>query len=365
MAVSSGAAAHFAWLSVNGLTIPIERGSVDQEAANKTSTFKCHFPMDYPGALETLATLGQNSASVFVQSTAGAGQLIQGQIDDVDFDFLGTNISVSGRDQSAALHATKSSASWLNLPGSQIVQQLAGQAGLGVAADPSPLPAGKQVNIDYARISDGISIAAVIEKLAQFDGARWWVQNGILNYRMLNNPIGIYTLNYVPPTPGNPMVADFLRLNIKVNIPASQSIQVQVKSWHPRQQQVFLGNATAGGRVAGVVPYVFHIPNLMQDHAQQYAQSKANEVARHGLTLTADVVGDPTIDVAMGLLLTGTGYFDSMYQIDTVHHEFGMRGYTMVITAKLPSGGSSGAGAASATTAAPTQQSLIAGGGTP
>ena len=106
---------------------------------------------------------------------------------------------------------------------------------------------------------------------------------------------------------------------------------------------MFTGNATAGLGIGGTVNYEYHIPNLQQDHAQQHAQSKAQEHARHGLTLTAEVVGDPSIDVAMGLQLNGTGYFDMMYQMDTIKHSFGMRGYRMSISAKLPTGTGSAA----------------------
>ena len=81
-----------------------------------------------------------------------------------------------GATSRAQLHAIKSSQVSINQPGSQIVQQLAAQAGLSVQADTSALMAGKYVNIDYARISDSISLAAVIHKLAEFDGARWWVK---------------------------------------------------------------------------------------------------------------------------------------------------------------------------------------------
>jgi hypothetical protein len=36
----------------------------------------------------------------------------------------------------------------------------------------------------------------------------------------------------------------------------------------------------------------------------------------------------------MGLSLTGTKHFDQSFEMDTVHHEFGMRGHTTQITAR-------------------------------
>ena len=67
----------------------------------------------------------------------------------------------------------KVSQKFQNMTGFQIVQQLAGQAGLFVSASGSSLLAGKIVNQDYIRLADNISIAAVIHRLAEFDGARW------------------------------------------------------------------------------------------------------------------------------------------------------------------------------------------------
>jgi hypothetical protein len=61
-------------------------------------------------------------------------------------------------------------------------------------------------------------------------------------------------------------------------------------------------------------------------------QAQAMKKASHELTAT--VVGDPTVAAGMGLSLTGTHYFDQTYDVDTVHHEFGMRGHTTHITAR-------------------------------
>ena len=48
----------------------------------------------------------------------------------------------------------------------------------------------------------------------------------------------------------------------------------------------------------------------------------------------ATVVGDPNCAAGMGLTLTGTGEFDQTFDIDTVHHNFGMRGHLTHITAR-------------------------------
>jgi hypothetical protein len=340
MAIIAGAGPHFSWLSVGGATFPIEHGSVEQHKTRKTSTFSAAIPLSYPGAEATLASLGDNDATIIVQTRGVTATLFTGEADTTEFDYVGRVIRITGRDKSAKLHENKTSEKWQNKKGSEIVQDLAGRVGLSVQADGSTLLAGKQLEKDYVRLSDSISFAAVIDKLAQFDGARWWVdQNGTMQYRIGNSPTGTYTLNYTPPTAGY-MTADFMVLKIRRNIQAGKTTKVKVKSWHPKKKEVFEYESNVEGN-GGPINHSYHIPNLLKDHVQQYAKSRANELTRHELTLHATVAGDPTVNVAMSLQLNGTGYWDQTYEMDTVHHEFGMSGHRTSITARAGKGGRS------------------------
>lgn len=333
MAISSGVAPHTAFISVSGGQFPIEHGSVDQTGTKKTATFSADIPLSYPGAEAAFSSLGENTASIIVSSVAGSGTLVTGEIDNVDIDYVGRTIAVTGRDQSAKLHETKSAEKWTNKKGSDIVQDLAGRAGLGVMADASTLLAGKLVQIDWARISDNISFASIIHKLAELDGARWFVKNGTLYYQSQDAPQGTYSVNYSPPTPDSPMMGDFIALKIERNIQAGKNINVTVKSWNPKQKQAFTGTGNVSGN-GGPQNYVYHIPNLDQDHVTKHAKAKAAEVGRHAVTVNATLIGDPSLDPSMDLVVNGTGYFDNSYPIDSVHHDFGMVGYTMDVVAK-------------------------------
>lgn len=338
MATSSGVGPHTAWLSVSGGTFLIERGTADLQT-QQSSTFSADLPLYLPGALDALALIGDNSASVIVMTRGLQGALVTGEIKTVEIDYIAGMIHVDGVDQSAGLHENKSSETWTNQPGSQIAQQLAGRVGLGFSGDASQLLAGKQVQIDYRRISDNISFAAIIHKLAELDGARWWVQNGTLYYQSQNSPAGAFTLNYdYDPNAGGPVKADFLNLKVRRNVTAGKTVNVTVNSWNPKQKQANTHTATVGGN-GGPLNYNYHVPNLFMDHVQQYAIAKANEAARHEITIEAECVGDPTITLAMGLQLNGTGYFDQAYTMDHIHHEFGIGGHTMTITARAGLGG--------------------------
>ena len=331
MAVSQGVGPHFAWLNVNG-TWPIEHGNVSQSAKRKTSTFNGVIPMDYPGAAAALASLGDNQASITVMTRGQTATLITGEVDEVDFDFIRREINFFGRDKSAKLHDNKTSEKWLNKMPSDIVQDLIGRIGLSGNVTSSSLMAGKQLQQDYVKLSDNVSFAYVIHKLAELDGARWWVdQNGNFNYVPYGTPQGVYSITINQDT--QPISADCIELHVRRNIQAGKSIAVTVKSWHPKKKQIFQYQSNVEGN-GGPVNYNYHVPNFLQDHVTKYAQSHATEKARHELTVTATVVGDPTVQAGMGLQLNGTAYFDQTFDIDTVNHDFGMSGHRTHITAR-------------------------------
>lgn len=335
MAISQGVAPHSAWLNTSVGSFLIEHGTVTQNCNRKSSHFNVTIAKGEPGALALAGAGVGGTASISVQSVAGFGILISGEIDTVDVDFIGGNIQVAGRDESGQLHQKKVSQKWQNQTGGQIVQQLAAQAGLGVSATDSGLMAGKKLEQDWVKLADNTPISYVINKLAEFDGAKWWVQNGIFNYAPLGTVTGSYTVDC---TPDNPVIGDVLRLNVRQNLQAGKNQKATVQSWHPRDKQTYTGIANVGGGGVGSLISMFHLPGLDQAHVQQWAKSRAAGMARHKTTVTATVVGDPSIAFSGSLNVRGTGVCDGTYEIDHVTHSFGMGGYTMTIVAKSMGG---------------------------
>lgn len=333
MAVSSGVGPHAAWLNVGGAQFPIEHGNVHQAATRKSGTFSGCIPLSFPGAAELLANLGDNQATISVMTRGATSTLLTGEVDSTDFDLIGRVISFSGRDVSAKLHENKTSEKWLNKMPSDIVTDLIGRLGIGAGnITASSIKAGKQVNQDYVRLSDNVSFSYVIHRMSQIDGTRWWVDpNGMFHYVPLGTPQSIYTINVNQDV--SPISADCIELKIKRNIQAGKGIAVTVKSWHPRKKQLFSYTSNVNG-VGGPVNYSYDASNVVQDHVTKRAQSRAMERARHELTVSATVVGDPSVQAGMSLQLSGTNYFDQMFDIDGVAHDFGMGGHFTHITAR-------------------------------
>ena len=339
MAVSSGVGRHFAYAIVNGAQFPLEKGSVHLTATKKSGTFSGEIPLLYPGARQTLANLGDNSTSIVVTTRGQSGTLISGEIDDVDIDYVGSQIiSISGRDASAKLHDQKSSEKWVNKKPDEIISDLAGRVGLGVKIDALGLKMQRLMKDDYTKLSDNISYAMVIHKLSEFMGAHWFVKDGVLNVVSQATQGGGYAINLSIDGQGR-IVSDALSLKVKRNVQAGKPVKVTVKAWHTREEKVFTGQKTISGN-GTAKEYVYHLPNLTQDHVDQHAKAMSKDHARHEIEVTAECVGDPSIDISKSLTISGTD-MDGNYTIDTLEHSFGYEGHTMTITAKGPKSGRS------------------------
>lgn len=332
MAINSGVGPHAAWLSVSGAMLPIEHGSATLNATRRSGSFNGIIPLSYPGAAETLANIGDNQAQIITMTRGQTQPLITGELDDAEFDLIGRTIRFSGRDNSAKLHNIKSSEKWQNLKGSDIVSQLIGRIGLSGNIAASAIMAGKQLQQDFVRLADNVSYGYVIHKLSQVDGMRWFFDaQGTFHYLPFSAPTGIYSITVNQQV--QPISADCHELRVRRNIQAGKGVAATVSSWHPKKKKVFTYTSNVAGN-GGPINYSYTVPGLEQDHVTKRAQSQAAEKARNEYTVTSTVVGDPSVTAAMGLQLNGTTYFDQVFDIDTVQHDYGMSGHFTHIVAR-------------------------------
>lgn len=337
-AISSGVHPHLAWLRVNGRDFLISHGSCVQEGTRQSSTFQATLPLYLPGAKEALANIGDNNSGVVVESNGKKAVLVMGEIDTTTFHIgQNGNIVVTGRDNSIKLHNRIHHGNFTDHTTVGIVSELAGLAGLGFSESGSGIIAGEKISDEFVEMVDGQTFASIITKMAEIDDARWWVDNNsVLHYEIKPEPSGDYSVTYQPAPPYEK--GNFFELSIKRNVQAGKTIEVTLKSFRESENDTIEGTGTVEGN-GGPVQYAFQLPNQQQDQATHYAQSKADEIARHELTVNARVVGDVDINVDMGLAVNGTGLFDQNYLIDSIAHQFGMQGHTMTITARAGKGG--------------------------
>lgn len=338
MAITSGAGPHAAWLMVNGASFPIEHGQVSQSAERKTSQFSCAIPVAWPGARAFFAGAAAGmDVSIQVMTRGQWATLFTGEMDEIKFNYVPQReIRVTGRDKSYKLHEHITSEKWLNKKPSEIVQDLIGRIGLSGNIAASTVQAGKQLQQDFVKLSENNTFARIIHEMARIDGARWWVDpKGLFHYVAYGEPSGTYSITIQQDT--DPIIADCMQLDVSHNLQAGRPHKVTVKGWHPKKKQLFSSSSNVEGN-GPERAWNYQVPTLTQDRAERHARSEAIEKARHEFLVSATVVGDSSVQAGMGLQLSGTD-FDGTYDIDTVHHDFGMSGHRTHMNARGPKSG--------------------------
>ncbi|WP_316399470.1 hypothetical protein [Bradyrhizobium sp. 33ap4] len=90
---------------------------------------------------------------------------------NVTFDYIGPRIAFTAHDPSAKLHENKSSEKWANTTTTDVIKDLIGRVGMVGKFDGMQNMAGKMLEQDFVKLSDNVSFAYVIHKLAERDGA--------------------------------------------------------------------------------------------------------------------------------------------------------------------------------------------------
>lgn len=327
MAITSGVRAPRAQITIGGQSFNVISARVNQEATRRSSTMSASCALNsFPGGDEFFAALSDNSGAISIDGIP----LVAGEWDAWRIGYGKSIVQMTGRDSSISLHERKSSEKFNNQTRSDIVNTIAQRNGLQAQVAQETLMAGKLFQIDWAKLTDGVSDAAILHKLAELSGARWWVKNGTLYFKGKGDISSSYTVRYQA---GEPSSGDFLSLHLGINCQAGKTISVNVKSWHQKKKQTISSTKTVKGHIGKTLTYNYRSPGLEQDHADDLAMNKANEAARHELEIELHLVGDPSIDVGMGLQLVGTAFAQS-FEMDHICHTIGERGYTMQITAK-------------------------------
>lgn len=344
MAITNRVGPHNAWLIAGGSFQCIE-GSAELYSTGAVGVIRTKHPLNAPGYMEAFAGMEGIDAEVMVETAFDTQKIAKGKISKIEFDLIGGVIHVRAEDAMAELNKIKTNTSFKNQMGGQIIQQMCQQAGIPCKADSGTVMAGKKTKDDYVKITSNQSIASVINRLSQFDNARYWVdKEGVLNYKIPGDQGGgggSYEIFWKQPTASSPMVSDCLALIVIHNTYAAEAQGANSNSWQPYEKKLVQGQTGASmpsagtpGVTAGALTYTFDNPNDDKQQAQQRADAAYKIAGSHEYEIHATFVGDPNIDPSMSITLSGGSPFDGTYPIDKVTHVFGMRGYTTSVNSK-------------------------------
>jgi phage protein D len=314
--------------------------SVDVSQHQSADKFHATLPLDVPGA-----SFWCDTAPINVTVTAtnnfnegGWTQMITGQVDNVEADFLHRIVKISGRDQTANMTDQKTNEKWLNKKPEDVIQDLAGRAGLGVQITGSSKDkAGLKFKDDYNRISEYDNYWNVITRLAKHMGCVAFVKGSTLYVQPYDQSTGgVFVVQYAPPTDETPAYGTTIDLKCTRNLHLSKDVKVKHNSWQHKEGKGVQSMFESSGSGAGTLEYMFKAANLTKSQQDQLAETKLNEILSHERTPHIHTYGDVNITPFMTLQLVGTGTgFDQSYLISTIAHHWSTHdGYKMDINVR-------------------------------
>jgi len=321
---------------------PIEC-SVKVSQHQSADTFSATLDMDEAGILTDLPS----PINVTVQACNDGGaymQMIMGQVDKIEADFGERTITISGRDQTAQLTDQKTNEKWLNKKPEEIIQDLAGRAGLSANITGSSTDkAGLKYKDDYNRISELDNMWNVITRMANHMGCVAFVKGSVLNIQPFDQSQGgTYEIFYVPPTNGSPAQSNATSITGCRDVNLGKTVTMKHMSWQHKEGKGIFSKFTAQGS-GGNLDFSFKGANLTKQQQDQLAQTKLDEILSHEMQISVTMPGDVNIDPQMQLVVTGTGTgFDQSYIMSSISHEWSWDdGYVMTLATRNKKGGRS------------------------
>ncbi|CAG2136108.1 phage late control D family protein [Cupriavidus numazuensis] len=271
--------------------------------------------------------------------------LIYGQIDDVEYDPVGTTVTVTGRDLTAVFIDTKALVQYQNFTSSQIAEKLATSHGLTVSGPTTNTPAGTFYAYDHVLQMEERSEWDLLTYLAQSEGYLCYVRGKTLHFEPRpTEPGDPYEIRWSVDEDGLP-AANVQDLKLSRSMTVAKGVTVLVRSWHSRQAKDFTayyptkgktiqpGNASPHGSRQ---VYVIRRGGLTQEAATDLAQKTHREITQHEMNLWAILPADNILTQTAMLRLTGTGTkFDQDYYLDAITRSMSVQnGYLMTVSAK-------------------------------
>lgn len=338
------------YLSIGGATIPCISGHVTRHSKHAADTFMVEMSIEESAqagmSLSDWADFQPQDATVVMSSAAdGSDQrnMVTGTIDTPAINWLDGKVSVSSRDKSAALTETKRSKKYINQKSSDIVSDIASDAGLQTEIQATSDLSGQKWDQDVTDLILDRSDYEVLNDLAEREGYRWYVDGNTLYFEPDSQSNGSFSINYTPPSQGQAASGNVVELTTGRNMTAAKPHNVTVKSWHHKDKKIYQDTESMSGVGDSQVTYT-HVHNgRNQEEVQNLAKARLNNATRHDMQVHVRMPGDLTCDVRQTLSLSGTGtIFDQSFDIDTATWEIAWgSGFVMEIDAKKQKAGRS------------------------
>lgn len=328
--------------------------------SNTMDTFSFTMVNQYPDLQWTHTTdadLFKQGSVVSISMGYGSADnlqpMIEGEITQLSPSFpeSGTpTLTVEGNTRMHWLHASKTTRTFKQMTDTQIVQQIAQQAGLATQADDS------QVTYEYVMQANQTDLEFIRARAARIH-FEVLVNGMTLIFRKANEGAAkIYTLVWGNTQAGlasGPNTLPLKSFSTTMNV-LQPPTSVQVRGYDPKNKTGFVGNATTGSedatmggtqKASDVTSNAFNnkprqfvqvsIPVASQAEADQHAQAILNHLGMKFVTGSAVTIGVPDLLSGAVVELQGLGpLFNGLYYIESATHTIGSSGYQTEISVK-------------------------------
>lgn len=334
---------------------------VDNNSYYAADTFRVTFATSMLPPTFNANFWSSQSSDIFIEIFAGfptnpdnpkpseLESLIYARVDDIEFDPIKAEISLTGRDMTAAFIDAKTTQKWENHTSSQIAIALALSHNLGINfITPTKAIVGDYYKYLNIQPNDARSEWDLLTNLAAIENFYVYVKGSDLHFEVapLESAKDVYQLTWNPPTAdrGYP-IFNGMSLNLSRSMTIGKGIQVTVQSYsHEKKQQfkVSYPSKSKGTQVGKASPfgnvqiYLFQLSGKTYEFCLKYATNKYNELVSHEMKLVARLPADNKLHVSDALQVVGTGTaYDQIYFPNSIVRQMGHdEGYTMTIHAK-------------------------------
>lgn len=342
-------------VKLNGtLVVGWEEIEVDNNAFRAADTFRVAFALhglpqgygaDWFGSQTTIDCeifVTDNPADPVNYQPSEADSLILGQVDDIDLDFLGGSITLSGRDWTAKLIDTKTNENFLNKTASDVATILAGRHGLTPVVTKTTAKVGSYYSQNHMSLTQERSEWDILADLARFENFDVYVKGRELHFGPKLKDSGHYVIEW--DASGTVPASNVISIQFSRSLTIAKGVVVTVRSWNAKQKKAFDASwpkavkSTKPGQSGQADPIKYHytIAGLTQDQALQEARRRYDMIVAHMMNITADLPGDSLLDCTKIVVVRGTGTaWDQNYYPDSVNRTLSAdEGYRMALTAK-------------------------------
>lgn len=258
--------------------------------------------------------------------------MFRGLVDGIDWDAVGGEVHITGRDYLGRLRDLAVQQDWLNHTGSEILVLLIQAAGLtadvqlagdGMSGAFYTTQHKRSAGAGKHRFSSAFDLARYIVDGANCD---LWADGMVVRVRPRPTGAASRTITYVPPPPGGGSATmPVWGLGLRRDMLIDRGVIVKVSSWDSRQRQThaYYWSKSGGSRTspasANADVYAYTPPGLSDGEVQQRAAQFYAETIAHTREVSFTMQGDLVLMPRMRVALAGTGSsWDGTLDVDEV-----------------------------------------------